>query len=106
MAFQVGSTCYSTAQDALSAVASSQVGGVVVNGGVAYVVGVDSVQSSSITYRLAPLSGGPVLQNVVQLTPQPCGLLQWQDGLTLGWAVATAWIVTAAVMHLRRAAHQ
>lgn len=106
MAFQVGSTCYGSAVDALSAVASSQVGGVVSQAGAVYVVGVDAVSSSSITYRLTPIAGGNPISNVVQLTPQPCGLLQWQDGLTLGWAVATAWIVTAAVMHLRKAAHQ
>ena len=106
MSYQVGSTCYASASAALSAAASSQVGGVVVHGGVGYVVGVDAVASDSITYRLSPLSGGQAVQSVVTLTPQPCGLLQWQDGLTLGWSVAAAWIVTAAVMHLRRAAHQ
>ena len=106
MAFQVGSTCYGSAQDALLSVASSQVGGVVNHGGAVYVVGVDAVASNSITYRLTPVAGGATIQNVVQLTPQPCGLLDWTDGLTLGWAVASAWIVTAAVMHLRRAAHQ
>lgn len=106
MSYQVGSTCYGNAVDALSAVASSQVGGVVVHGGAAFVVGVDAVASSSITYRLTPIAGGQAIQSIVQLQPQPCGLLQWQDGLTLGWLVAGAWIATAAVMHLRRAAHQ
>lgn len=106
MAYQVGATCYGSATDALSAIASAQVGGVVVQGGAAYVVGVDAIASNSITYRLTPIAGGTTYQNIVQLTPQPCGLLQWQDGLTLGWLVATAWIVTAAVMHLRKAAHQ
>jgi len=106
VSYQVGSTCYGNAVDALSAVASSQVGGVVVHGGAAFVVGVDAVASSSITYRLTPIAGGQAIQSIVQLQPQPCGLLQWQDGLTLGWLVAGAWIATAAVMHLRRAAHQ
>lgn len=106
MAYQVGTTCYGSADDALSAVASSQVGAVVVHGGATYVVGVDAVAATSITYRLTPVGGGQALQSTVQLTPQPCGLLQWQDGLSLGWGVATAWIVTAAVMHLRKAAHQ
>lgn len=106
MGYQVGTTCYGSATDALSAAASSQVGGVVVHGGASYVVGVDSVASTSITYRLTPLMGGQPVQSVVQLSPQPCGLLEWQDGLSLGWGVAAAWIVTAAVMHLRRAANQ
>lgn len=106
MAYQVGATCYGSAESALSAVASAQVGGVVEHGGAAYVVGVDAVASTSITYRLTPLGGGAALQTVVAMQPQPCGLLQWQDGLSLGWGVATAWIVTAAVMHLRKAAHQ
>lgn len=106
MAYQVGATCYSSAQQALSAIASSQVGGVVMHGGAAYVVDVAGITAASITYRLTPVAGGGSLQSLVQVTPQPCGLLQWQDGLTLGWGVAAAWIVTAAVMHLRRAAHQ
>lgn len=106
MGYQVGATCYGSADDALSAAASSQVGGVVVHGGAAYVVGVDAVASTSVTYRLAPVAGGQVIQSTVQLAPQPCGLLEWQDGLSLGWGVAAAWILTAAVMHLRKAAHQ
>lgn len=106
MAYQVGTTCYGSAADALSAAASTQVGAVVVHGGATYVVGVDAIGASSITYRLTPVAGGQAIQSVVQIAPQPCGLLQWQDGLSLGWGVATAWIVTAAVMHLRKAAHQ
>lgn len=106
MGYQVGTTCYGSASDALSATASSQVGSVVLHGGATFVIGVDAVSSTSITYRLTPLAGGQAIQSVVQLSPQPCGLLEWQDGLSLGWGVATAWIVTAAVMHLRRAAHQ
>lgn len=106
MGFQVGTTCYGSASDALAAAASSQVGGVVVHGGSVHVVGVDAVASTSITYSLTPIAGGPPISSVVHLTPQPCGLLEWQDGLSLGWGVATAWILTAAVMHLRRAAHQ
>ena len=106
MAFQVGTTCYGSAEHALSATASSQVGGVVVHAGAAYVVDVAGITAASITYRLNPVAGGSPIQSIVQVTPQPCGLLEWQDGLSLGWGVATAWIITAAVMHLRRAAHQ
>jgi len=106
MAYQVGATCYGSAEQALSATASSQVGGVVVHSGVAYVVDVAGVSASSITFRLNPIGGGVPVESVVSVTPQPCGLLQWDDGLLLGWSVATAWILTAAVMFLRKAAHQ
>lgn len=106
MGYQVGSTCYSDAPAALSAMASAQAGAVVVHGGAAYVVDASSVTNSSITYTLRPVAGGSSIASTVSLTPLPCGLLEWHDGLTLGWGVATAWVLTAAVMHLRRAAHQ
>lgn len=106
MAYQVGSTCYSDASAALSAMASAQAGAVVVHGGAAYVVDASSVTTSSITYTLLPVAGGSPIASTVALTPLPCGLLDWQDGLSLGWGVATAWVLTAAVMHLRKAAHQ
>ena len=106
MAYQVGTTCYGSASQALSAIASDQLGSVVVHGGAAYVVGVDAVASSSITYSFTPIAGGAPFISVVSMTPQPCGLMDWQDGLALGWGIATAWILTAAVMHLRKAAHQ
>lgn len=106
MAYQVGTTCYGNAAQALSAAASAQVGGVVVHGGAAYVVGVNAVASSSITYSFTPIAGGNAFNSVVYMTPQPCGLMDWQDGLALGWGIATAWILTAAVLHLRKAAHQ
>lgn len=106
MSYQVGSTCYGSAEQALSATASSQVGAVVVHGGAAYVVDVAGITASSITYLLNPIGGGVPVQSVVSVSPQPCGLLQWDDGLLLGWGVATAWILTAAVMFLRKAAHQ
>ena len=106
MSFQVGTTCYSTADQALSAVASAQVGSVVIQGGAAYVIDVAGISAASITYRLTPLNGGSVIQSTLQITPQPCGLLQWQDGLSLGWGVAAAWIVTAAIMQIRRSVHQ
>ncbi|KAF1043558.1 hypothetical protein [Xylophilus sp.] len=101
MAYQVGASCYGDAAAALSATASAQAGAVVVHGGAAYVVDVAGVTSSSITYRLNPVAGGQAIQSTVQMVPEPCGLLDWADGLSLGWGIAVAWIATAAVMHLR-----
>lgn len=105
MGYQVGSICYATEQQALSASASSQVGAVVPHGGKSYVTGVSSVGSGSITYSFISLDGTESFELVSPLTPQPCGLLDWQDGLVLGWGVAAAWIATAAVMFLRKGVH-
>jgi hypothetical protein len=105
MAFQVGSFCYGDAAQAVSAIASAQVGTVVQHGGAAYVVDAASSDASSITYSFSPLGGGSALTLVAPVTPQPCGLLDWQDGLALGWSIAGVWIAVAAVMVLRKGAH-
>lgn len=106
MAFQVGSTCYGAATDAVSAIASSQVGAVVQHGGATYIVDATALTASSITYALRPVAGGSPITSTVSVTPQPCGLLQWSDGLAMGWGIAAAWIATAALMQLRRAVHE
>ena len=106
MAFQVGSACYGDAQGAVAAIASSQVGAVVSHGQAAYVVNASEVSESSITYTLSPVAGGAAITMVASVSPQPCGLLDWQDGLYLGWGIAAAWIFTAAIMFLRRGAHE
>lgn len=106
MAFQVGASCYGSAPEAVAAIASSQVGAVVQHGGAAYVVNVPSLTGSSITYNLQPLAGGSPISYTAAVTPQPCGLMGWEDALALSWAIATAWIATAVVLHLRKAAHE
>jgi hypothetical protein len=106
MSFQVGSSCYAAASDAVAAAASSEVGAVVVRGSGAYMVDVASYTGSSITYVLRSLDGLADITTTLAVTPLPCGLLDWQDGLTLGWAVAGAWIATAVVLFLRKAVHE
>lgn len=106
MAYQVGEACYSTALEAVQVMASSAVGGVVVIGSKAYVVNATSVTGSSITYGFAEVGGTGTMTKVATVNPQPCGLLDWQDGLTIGWAIAAAWIATAVVLHIRKAVHE
>lgn len=106
MAYQVGPFCYASALDAVAAMASSQVGAVVVKGSAAYVVDVAGYSGTSITYALRPVEGGAVVSSTQAVTPLPCGLLDWQDGLELGWGVVAAWIFTAVVLHIRKAAHE
>lgn len=105
MAFQVRDTCYASAIEAVGAMASSQVGAVVAVSGNTYVVNAASYTANSITYVLQDVSSTGTLTKVASVNPSPCGLLDWQDGLTLGWSIAAAWIATAVVLHLRKAAH-
>lgn len=103
MGYQVASACYSTATQAAQASASSQVGAVVSHGGAVYVIDVAQAGESSITYSLQPIAGGNSLQSTVAYTAQPCGLLQVQDGLAIGWMVAGAWIGAYALLFVARA---
>lgn len=106
MSYQVGTVCYSTSQQALQAIASANVGSFVVNNGTAFTVDVVSVSNSGIFYKLRSVATGEIVKLDQSFSPQPCGLLDWQDGLLLGWLIAAAWISTAAVMHIRKAIHQ
>lgn len=106
MGFQVGPSCYGNAVAAVQAAASSQVGAIVVHGGAAYVVDAGTATESSITYSLQPVGGGATIAVTAQVTPQPCGLLDWQDGLVLGWGIAAVWIAAAVVMVARRGAQE
>lgn len=105
MSYQVGAVCYSSESAAASAIAAQSVGSVVTHGGAAYVVDVANVDQSGINYRLVPFGGGQPLVLSVPVNIQPCGLLEWSDGLALGWAVAGVWISVAAVLALRRGLH-
>lgn len=106
MSYQVGPNCYSTALAAAQASASSQVGTVVPLGASLYVVDVQAVSDASITYKLFGLDTTATIVKTVSYAPAPCGLLDTSDGLILGWAVATVWIVTAAITALRKGVHE
>ena len=103
MGWQVGSLCYGTALDAVHAIAAGQVGTIVVRGSAVYVVDVSAVTDASITTVLNPVGGGAAITTVVSVTPQPCGLLEWQDTLALGWLVVAAWVAVYAVKFLAKA---
>lgn len=103
MSFQVGSACYATETQAAQVAASSQAGAVVSQGGSLYVVGVDAVDATSITYEFHPMAGGSPVVVVTPYNAQPCGLLGVSDGVEMGWMVAGAWLATFAVIGLVRA---
>jgi hypothetical protein len=103
---QVAGTCYSSTQHAVAAIASAEVGKVVPVGSSVYVVdALPGPDGSSITYTLTPVAGGAPIVKTASVHVPPCMLLDWSDGLALGWAVAAVWVAVAVVLHLREAAH-
>lgn len=104
--FQVGQSCYSSALAAVQAIASGQSGAVVVVGTSSYVVDVVGTSDTSMTLNFSDVGSPASFVKVVPVTPLPCGLLDTADGLILAWGIATAWLVTAAVLFLRRGIHE
>lgn len=105
MSYQVLTSCYATALAAAQASASSQVGAVVSLGASLYVVDVQAVSDTSITYNLHSLDTTATVVKTVPYTPMPCGLLDTADALFLSGSIATAWIIAAAINHLRQGVH-
>ncbi len=104
--YQVGSNYYSSTLAAAQASASSQAGAVVQLGANPYVVDVQAVSATSITYSLNALDSTASIVKTVPYTAQPCGLLDTADGLLLGWGVAIVWLITAAILVMRRGIHE
>lgn len=102
MAYQIANACYSTPQQAAQAAASAQLGSVIQNAGSSYIVEVLSVSDNSISYSFRPVAGGTPLTVVSAFNPQPCNLLQWGDGLQMGWMVAAAWVGAFSVTFLAK----
>ncbi|MEZ0202876.1 hypothetical protein [Ideonella sp.] len=101
MSYQVGAACYESPIAAVQAIASSQLGQLLHASGGTYAVDVVAIGDASYTLAFTALDGGPALSaQAVPLTLQPCGLLTWQDGMTLGWLVVGAWATTYAVKFL------
>lgn len=100
--FQVGSACYSTQLQAAQVSASSQLGSLVSHGGLSYVVDLANATGNTLTYSLNPIGGGTPISSTVSYTAQPCALLQIEDGLTIGWMIAAAWIAAYALIFLAK----
>lgn len=103
MAFQVGPTCYPSELSAAIAQASAQVGTIVQHGSAAYVVEAGAITPTSITYVFNPVGGGTALTVATPYSAQACQMLDWSDGLELGWAVAGVWVATVALLFIARA---
>jgi hypothetical protein len=103
MGWQVDGACYATQLQAVQAAVSGEVGKVVTIGTAGYVVDVAATTAASATYVFRRVDGTSDLTQVVSLTPQPCGLLEWQDGLQLSWAVFAIWLSAYGLRFLGRA---
>lgn len=103
MSFQVGATCYETAEAAAAAAASSVGGTLHQVGQQLYAVQVSGVGADRISYTLHGVTQPGTLSATVPYTPQPCGLLSAADGVALGWQVASVWVVAWGAMLIARA---
>lgn len=101
---QVGATCYGSDSAALAAIASGEVGKVVPAGQVVYAVSAQPAASAvAIAYTLTPIAGGDAITSTVAVVLQPCQMLDWSDGLELGWGIGGVWILTAIALSIRKA---
>lgn len=105
MSYQTGSICYSTATAANAAAVAGLHGSVVSTGAGPVVITAGSASEGKITLQYQSLTGGPVSVVTLDANPVECQQLTVTDGLAIGWGIAAAWILTAAVMFMRRGVH-
>lgn len=104
--FQVGAVCYPDSLAAVRAMAALEVGGLRQIGTSLFVVDSSAQSGNSITYNFRDVASSSAFSVTQSVNPLPCGLLDWQDGLVLGWAVAAVWLTTSFVLYLRKAVHE
>lgn len=103
MGWQVGAACYGTELAAAQALAASQAGVVLSTPAGLYALVPGAITGTSIEWQFAALDGGPAKPAaVVGVVSQPCGLLEWQDALQLGWSVVAAWALVYGIRFLIR----
>ncbi len=106
MSYQYNANCYSDQLSAARAIASDNVGRVVVIGTASYSMDVSSITESTITYNLQDLNSSAFIAKTVSISPVDCQLFDTADGLMIGWGIAAAWLATAAVLFLRKGIHE
>ena len=101
--YQVGDACYPTPSAAAMASASTVSGSFVARGTTLYQVNVTGVTDTSISYRFTPaVVTGTVVNQTINYTAQPCGLLVASDAVSLGWMIAAVWVGVYALKFLAR----
>lgn len=102
MASQVGAACYPSALAANTAIASGQLGVNLAHEGSLVVVGVTSVSPTSIVYQYTPVDGSAAFAVTAASVPMDCQMLDYSDGLQLGWQVGGIWLAVFAVLFLTK----
>lgn len=102
MQYQIDNICYPTKLAAANAIASSQIGKVVQKGDNPSVIGVQSLSETSIIYSVHD-EGGLSTTIEIPLNLQECQLLDYSDGLQMGWMVGAVWISAFAILFLVKA---
>jgi hypothetical protein len=103
MSFQHGGQCFSTQVEAWASLAAEQAGSVYSAGSAIFVLDVDAVSASGIAYSLRDMLGSGTVNYVAAPVMQPCALLDFEDGLELGWMVGGIWIIAACILAVARA---
>lgn len=86
--------------------AAREIGKITPIGTASYVVNSTTATATQITYVLQNVSSTATVTKVATVTPEPCGLLDTADGLIIAWGIAAAWLITYAVLMLRRGVHE
>ena len=102
MSYQHGGQCFGFLAEAWASLAAAEVGSIRAAGSAVYVVDVSGVSTSGIDYVLTDMVTGSTVAYTATPAMQPCALLDWQDGLELGWGIGSVWIAAAAILFLAR----
>jgi hypothetical protein len=102
MPFEQNGQCFATALEAANHAATGHLNDFVAIGSSTYSVNVTGVTATQINYQLRALNSTAVINSVSPYTARPCGLYNWQDGVTLGWGVGLVFLAVFGLMFLTR----
>jgi hypothetical protein len=104
MAVQFGGQCFADVAGAAAALAAAEVGAIYSAGSRVWLVTAATSSSGSVELELTDtVSADPPLTFTSSPAFQPCALLDWDDGLALGWGIAAIWILVAAIASVAKA---
>lgn len=102
---QYASGCYADATSAAAAMAAGSVGNLYAAGSRLLTITDAAVGpgAADVTLTLQDIASADPAYSVT-LAPdfQPCSMLDWEDGLAIGWGIGAIWIVCAAILFALR----